>query len=92
MLMLPFMRPFRWGWLPLTYLLPIIPFFIFWDGTVSCLRCYSEDELREMTESIDAPGYAWEIGPIDLPGAPFKGTYLIGTPTRSPGRDASKDQ
>jgi hypothetical protein len=25
-------------------------------------------------------------------GAPFKGTYLIGTPTRSPGRDASKDQ
>jgi hypothetical protein len=84
MLALPFLRPFRLGWIPLTYVFPIIPFYIFWDGVVSCLRCYSQDELRRMTESIESPGYEWDIGAIDVPGAPFKGTYLIGTPTAGP--------
>ena len=82
LLAVPFMRPFRWGWIPLTYLVPIIPFFIFWDGTVSCLRCYSQDELREMTADLTSDDYEWEIGAFDLPGVPFKGSYLIGSPTR----------
>jgi hypothetical protein len=82
LLIVPFLRPFRWGWIPLTYLVPIIPFFIFWDGTVSCLRCYSQDELREMTADLTSDEYGWEIGAFDLPGAPFKGTYLIGSPIR----------
>jgi hypothetical protein len=77
---LPFLRPFRWGWLPLTYLVPVIPFFIFWDGFVSCLRCYSQAELRGLTAGIGATDYGWEIGTIDLSGAPFPGSYMIGTP------------
>jgi hypothetical protein len=84
LLAVPFMRPFRWGWIPLTYLVPIIPFFIFWDGTVSCLRCYSQDELREMTVDLTSDDYEWEIGSFDLRGVPFKGSYLIGSPTRRP--------
>ena len=80
----PFTEPFFFNWIPLTYLVPIIPFFIFWDGTVSCLRCYSQDELREMTADLTSDDYGWEIGAFDLPGAPFKGTYLIGSPTRQP--------
>ena len=77
---IPFLRPFRWGWIPLTYLIPIIPLFIVWDGIVSCLRCYSHDELREMTETVSAPNYNWEVGELDMPGAPFNGSFVIGTP------------
>ena len=81
-LSVPFLRPFRWGWIPLTYLIPVIPLFIFWDGFVSCLRCYSQDELHEMTKDLTSDDYEWEIGEIDLPGQPLNGSYLIGSPTR----------
>jgi len=89
LLIVPFLRPFRWGWIPLTYLVPIIPFFIFWDGSVSCLRCYSQNELRSMTEGLTSADYEWDIGALDLPGAPFEGVYVIGSPTRS---SSSRDQ
>jgi hypothetical protein len=79
----PLLRPFRWSWIALTYLVPIIPFFIFWDGMVSCLRCYSQDELREMTTDLTSDDYQWEIGGLDLPGVPFDGVYAIGAPTPS---------
>ena len=82
LMIVPFLRPFRWSWIPLTYLVPIIPLFIFWDGSVSCLRCYNQDELREMTADLTSDDYEWEIGGLDLPGAPFKGVYAIGSPTR----------
>ena len=86
---IPLLRPFRCGWLPLTYLVPVIPLFIFWDGIVSCLRCYTQDELREMTADLGADDYGWEIGELDMPGAPFQGNYLIGSPTRSARVDVS---
>jgi len=79
----PLLRPFRWGWIPLTYLVPVIPLFILWDGLVSCLRCYTQDELREMTKEIGSDDYDWEVGPIELAGAPFEGCYLIGSPRRA---------
>ena len=69
LLIVPFLRPFRWSWIPLTYLVPVIPFFIFWDGSVSCLRCYSQSELRSMTGDLSSADYEWEIGALDLPGA-----------------------
>lgn len=80
LLVLPFLRPFRWQWLPLTYVLPVIPLFVAWDGFVSCLRVYSPDELRALVARIDAPGWTWEIGEIPLRGAPIPGTYLLGYP------------
>lgn len=83
LLLVPFLRPFRWSWIPLTYLVPVIPFFIFWDGFVSCLRCYSQDELRAMTANLTSNDYQWEIGGLDIPGAPFQGLYAIGAPTPS---------
>ena len=83
LLAVPFLRPFRWGWIPLTYLIPVIPLFIFWDGLVSCLRCYSQDELREMTSDLASTNYQWEIGGLDVPGVPFKGVYAIGSPARA---------
>lgn len=80
LLALPFLRPFRWGWLPLTYLVPVIPLFIAWDGFVSCLRCYSPAELQQLTESVGAEDYEWRIGSLRTPGAPFSSTTLLGTP------------
>jgi len=82
LMIIPSLRPFRWSWIPLTYLVPIIPLFIFWDGLVSCLRCYSQDELREMTANLTSDDYQWEIGGLDLPGMPYEGVYAIGSPTR----------
>jgi hypothetical protein len=81
--LIPFLRPFRWEWIPLTYLVPVIPLFIFWDGFVSCLRVYDEDELRELTSGLGSPSYVWEIGKLSLPGTAFDTPYLVGSPVRS---------
>ncbi|MCO4744098.1 MAG: class I SAM-dependent methyltransferase [Proteobacteria bacterium] len=75
--MVPFLRPFRWSWVPLTYLFPLIPLFVQWDGVVSCLRVYSPDELRELVVGLDE--FEWDIGTFPLP-FPGYGTYLVGTP------------
>ena len=76
----PFLRPFRWAYLPLTYIVPLIPLLIVWDGLVSCLRVYSERELEELTAGLDAGGYSWEVTRIPLPPAPVPATALIGLP------------
>lgn len=80
LLVVPFLRPFRWGWIPLTYLVPIIPLFIGWDGLVSCLRCYNQEELKALTSAASSPDYDWEVGRLNMPGAPFDGSFVIGTP------------
>lgn len=79
-LLVPLIRPFRlWTWV-LTYLVPVLPAAILWDGFVSHLRTYTPDELRQMTADLQAPDYAWEIGTTSVgPGA--KITWLRGFPT-----------
>ncbi|MCR9098224.1 MAG: class I SAM-dependent methyltransferase [bacterium] len=81
MLTLPFFRPFRWSWIPLTYLVPVIPLFVMWDGLVSCLRVYSEPELRSLIEGVEGhEGYDWEIGEVEVPGMPIGIASLVGSP------------
>jgi hypothetical protein len=79
-LFVPFRRPFRWSRLMWTYLIPVIPFVLFFDGLVSCLRAYSLGELKEMTKGVSSQGYRWEIG--EEPGGllPVRITYLFGWP------------
>ncbi len=79
-LSVPFRRPFRWSRLLWTYLIPVIPFVLFFDGLISCLRAYSLRELQEMTEGLSTSGYGWEIG--EQPGGllPVRITYLFGWP------------
>ena len=74
----PLIRPFRWSRLLWTYLVPIIPVALLFDGVVSCLRTYRPHELREMVEKLSASKYRWEIGEHSksLGEAPI--TYLIG--------------
>ncbi len=72
----PWIRPFRWSRLFWTYLVPIIPFVLLFDGVVSCLRTYRPQELRVLVEKLTASEYQWEIGEDSTGYTPV--TYLIG--------------
>jgi hypothetical protein len=74
----PWIRPFRWSRLLWTYLVPIIPLVLLFDGVVSCLRTYRSRELREIVEKLAANEYQWEIGEHSTGKPPI--TYLIGCP------------
>jgi SAM-dependent methyltransferase len=80
----PSIRPFRWSRLLYTYVLPIIPLVLLFDGLVSCLRTYQTRELRELIDGLAPSDYRWEIGEQSgtLRGLPI--TYLIGYPRQRP--------
>lgn len=74
----PFIRPFSWGRLVFTYLIPIVPFFVMWDGIVSSLRTYSVMEMRSLVSSVEGhESFEWEIG--KTPSGPGVLLYLLGT-------------
>ncbi len=58
----PFIRPFKISRLFFTYLIPLIPVGILWDGVVSLLRIYTPQMLQEMTQKVKAPNYTWRTG------------------------------
>ncbi|HYC57749.1 MAG TPA: hypothetical protein VEL28_22680 [Candidatus Binatia bacterium] len=72
----PFLRPLRWQTLVFTYLMPLIPLMVFWDGLASWLRVHSLRELEELAASVPAPDYRWEVG--RWPVGPLSVTYLLG--------------
>ena len=76
----PLVRPVRLGRLFWTYLLPVIPLAVWWDGVVSCLRAYTPADLKEMTARVGAADYAWEIGQAPVEGMFARFTYLAGYP------------
>ena len=73
----PFVRPFRWSRIFWTYIIPVLPFLIAWDGQVSALRLYSARKLREIVEGLPPNDYVWKIGKDQFPHAL---TYLVGYP------------
>jgi hypothetical protein len=80
-LLTPIIRPFRWSRLFWTYLAPVLPAAILFDGVVSALRTYSPDEMR--TLAVGVPGgdtYDWDAGLLQPRGAPIGVPYLIGVP------------
>ena len=74
----PWIRPFRWSRLLWTYLVPILPVVLLFDGVVSCLRTYRPHQLREIVAKLEGGSYRWEIGEQFSGKAPI--TYLIGYP------------
>ncbi len=73
----PFIRPFLVSRIIFTYFIPILPFFVLWDGVVSSLRTYSVKEMSKMVSSLkNNDKYEWEIGKINS--GPGKLLYLIG--------------
>jgi hypothetical protein len=79
----PFIRPFDWRRLGFTYLVPLIPLAVMFDGIVSCLRTYSPAELHALTADLVAPDYSWDIGIETIGPLPIGITYLIGVPRRA---------
>jgi hypothetical protein len=78
--LMPFSRPFRWAYIAFTYLIPLMPLIVLWDGMVSLLRIYSPEQMKKLTEGLQAPDYAWEIGGIHVFGIAGELPYLIGRP------------
>ncbi|PCJ99250.1 MAG: hypothetical protein COA42_24165 [Alteromonadaceae bacterium] len=76
----PFVKPLTISRLFWTYIIPIFPLVIAWDGWVSNLRTYSPDDLKELVNSIDHENYVWEIGKKSVPVPGGAMTYLLGYP------------
>ncbi|MBV2235328.1 MAG: hypothetical protein KUL75_07260 [Sterolibacterium sp.] len=77
----PFIKPFSWARLFWTYVIPVIPFCVVWDGTASNLRAYAPDEMQALIRQV--PGqesYDWQTGTAKGGIAGVKVTYLIGVP------------
>ena len=68
------MRPVRWSRIFWTLVVPVVPFTIWFDGWVSCLRAYGEDELKEMVS--EEKGYCWMVGEARTGLLPV--TYVVG--------------
>lgn len=74
----PFIRPFRFGRILFTYLIPIVPIVVLWDGVVSSLRTYSVKEMTDLVNNLDnKDSFNWEIGKVKS--GPGVVLYLMGT-------------
>ena len=74
----PFIRPFKFGRILFTYLIPIVPLFVWWDGLVSSLRTYSVKEMQQLVDSIEnKDSFDWEIKKVKS--GPGVILYLMGT-------------
>ena len=72
-----FIRPFKPGRLFFTYIIPLVPLFVWWDGIVSSLRTYSEEEMKGLiNELINKDDFEWEVGRIRS--GPGYILYLLG--------------
>ncbi len=79
LLLTPFSSP-TVARLALTYLVPIIPAAILWDGMMSCLRGYSVDELVALTDDLNSDTYRFRVEQVPSRLLPMRITMLIGEP------------
>jgi hypothetical protein len=79
-LFVPFVRPFRFSLFAWTYLIPLLPFVMWFDGIVSCLRSHSLTELRELASRPSMKSFDWQYGTSRHTSSPLRVTYLIGCP------------
>lgn len=82
LLLTPSVRPFRWSRLFWTYLVPVLPPAIWFDGIVSTLRVYTPEEMLAMGREVGGDAYEWEAGTEKPAGSPvpIPIPYLIGVP------------
>jgi hypothetical protein len=78
----PWIRPFRWSRLLWTYVIPLIPLVLLFDGVVSCLRSYQPHELQALVGKLTNAEYQWQIGEHREGIFTMPITYLIGWPKR----------
>lgn len=78
LLVTPFIRPFKIGRIFFTYILPLVPLFVLWDGVVSALRTYSIKEMKQLVALVNGhENYHWEIDKVKS--GPTVILYLLGT-------------
>ncbi|MCD6544049.1 MAG: hypothetical protein J7K34_06030 [Flavobacteriaceae bacterium] len=78
LLVTPFIRPFSFGRIIFTYLIPLVPIFVLWDGVVSSLRTYSVKEMENLVDELENKDeFDWEIG--RKKSGPGVNLYLLGT-------------
>jgi hypothetical protein len=71
----PLIRPVRFSRLILTYMAPLIPTLVAWDGTVSALRAYTSDELLALARAVPgSESYRFEAA------TGGRALYLAGAP------------
>lgn len=80
--LMPFVRPMRWQYLLFTYLIPLIPLLVFWDGLVSHIRGYTTDELMDLTAELGGREYSWHAERIPVSMGAFA-TVLVGMPAEA---------
>jgi len=81
LLMTPLIKPFSFLRIIFTYIIPIMPIFVWWDGIVSSLRTYSKDDLTELILEVEgAESYEWEIG--EVKSGAIKNIYLLAYPSK----------
>ncbi len=74
----PFIRPFKIGRIIFTYLIPIVPVFVLWDGIVSSLRTYSVKEMKGLIENLNGKEtFTWDVNKIKS--GPSVILYLMAT-------------
>jgi hypothetical protein len=62
-----------------TYVIPVVPLALTWDGFVSNLRTYTPEELRQLVAPLETADYAWRTG--QRSGAfGQRTTFLVGVP------------
>lgn len=61
----PFVKPFRFGRLIFTYLIPILPIITLIDGFLALFKLYAPIDLDELTSSISIKNYEWKSGKMD---------------------------
>jgi len=61
-----------------TYLIPIVPLFVLWDGIVSSLRTYNIEEMKVLINGVEGKEkFNWEVGKVKS--GPGVVLYLLGT-------------
>lgn len=79
----PFIPPFRWSRLLWTYVIPVLPWMMVFDGAVSVMRSYTPAELLELARGLGGEAYEWTAGEVPLPQLmTMPVTYMIGVPRR----------
>jgi len=73
----PFVKPFHFGRLIFTYLIPVILLVSVLDGFIALFKLYAPADLDEMIQKIQNRNYTWRSGKMDN-GRGGKIIYLIG--------------
>lgn len=72
----PMVRPMSWQQVVFTYIIPLLPLIIAWDGAVSNARTYTLDDLDIILKDLKSDDYTWEKDAI--PGKGGRKIYLMG--------------